>query len=56
VPLAGDLRTWRETSGLPPDDAPVIPNGLGEDVGVDQRVDGRRGEQVRAGGHTGVRR
>ena len=28
--LAGDLRTWREASGAPPDDAPVIPNGRGE--------------------------
>ena len=30
APLAGDLRTWREACGHPPDDAPVIPNGRGE--------------------------
>ena len=30
APLGGDLRTWRETCGLPPDDAPVIPNGRGK--------------------------
>jgi integrase len=30
APLAGDLRSWREASGAPPDDAPVIPNGRGE--------------------------
>jgi integrase len=28
-PLASDLRTWRKACGLPPDDAPVIPNGRG---------------------------
>src|SRR3954470_11105086 len=30
APLAGDLRAWRQACGLPPDDAPVIPNGRGE--------------------------
>jgi integrase len=30
APLADDLRTWREACGLPPDDAPVIPNARGD--------------------------
>jgi integrase len=29
APLAGDLRTWRQACGRPPDDTPVIPSGRG---------------------------
>jgi integrase len=47
APLAGDLRTWREASGRPPDDAPVIPNGRGKPW-ADYDWDNWRGRTFRA--------
>ena len=52
APLTGDLRTWREACGLPPDDAPVIPSGRGEPwgrlrLGQLAQPDVPRGRQVR---------
>jgi integrase len=46
-PLAGDLRTWREACGLPPDDAPVIPNSHGE-LWADHDWDNWRSRTFRA--------